>query len=408
MTEGLADPFGQPDERLERLYRRWSRGGSGLLITGNVQVDRHHLERAGNVIIEGPPSDEMRSALRAWSDAAKSGGSKVWVQISHAGRQTPKAVNAAPLAPSAVDLNGPPGLSFGNPVAMDETAIANVIDRFVLASKVCEETGFDGVQIHAAHGYLLSQFLSPLVNRRQDQWGGSLENRARLLLTIVERVKAQAGKGFAISVKLNSADFQRGAFGEDDSVQVAQWLDERGIDLIEISGGTYEQTAMMGVSDKPQSAAQARTASREAYFLEFAPRIRAAVKKASLMITGGFRTRRVMNIAIEDDGVDIIGIARPVLADPESPQELLSGADELPRVECNLRIGPGWLSPNSPLKALKFANMGALQGWLYMQLERMGDGLPIDTQHRILRDFFAFKRVENAKLKAMRAAGMLK
>ncbi|MFN2101045.1 NADH:flavin oxidoreductase/NADH oxidase family protein [Altererythrobacter sp. MF3-039] len=407
MTEGLADPRGVPDERLQRLYRRWSNGGIGLLLTGNVQVDRHHLERAGNVIIDGPPSRGLVQGLKAWAEASKSGGSKAWVQLSHAGRQTQQAINSQPKAPSAVPLEGTPGMKFGDPVALEEDEILSIADRFVLAAKVAEDTGFDGIQIHGAHGYLLSQFLSPKSNLRTDKWGGNLENRARLLLDIVERTTAQAGQGFAISVKLNSADFQRGAFDADDSEQVAGWLDERGIDLLEVSGGTYEQAAMMGASDASSDKAKTSTAQREAYFLEFAPRMRAAVKNAALMVTGGFRSRAGMNAAIRDDKIDVIGVGRPLLGDPEGPAKLLAGAPELRRIESELRIGPGWLSPKSPFAIAKMLNMGATLGWCYEQMDRLGDGKDIDHDGKIFRALLAYQKREKAKAEAMREAGTI-
>ena len=238
MTEGLADGAGRPTDALCRLYERWSRGGSGLLLTGNVNVDRHHLERAGNVVIDRAPDALMRERLAAFARAAKSGGSRVWMQISHAGRQTPKPINPHPKAPSAVPLRKMPMLEFGEPVAMTNDGVRDVIERFVTAARAAEEAGFDGVQLHSAHGYLLSTFLSPIANCRTDAWGGSLEARARLLLGIVERVKAAVGPSFALSVKLNSADFQRGGFDIEDSGQGAGWAHAAGLDLLGVFGGT--------------------------------------------------------------------------------------------------------------------------------------------------------------------------
>lgn len=405
MTEGLADVHGAPDERLVRLYTRWAQGGAGLLLTGNVIVDAGHLERAGNVIIDRPPSPEMQAGLKRWAEAAKSGGGKVWMQLSHGGRQTSKAVNPHPQAPSAIKLDGPPGMSFGEPVALDAAGIEQVIERFVQAAKAAQDCGFDGVQIHAAHGYLLSQFLSPKANRRQDEWGGSLENRARLLLTIVERVKAQAADGFAVAVKLNSADFQRGAFDAEDSERVAGWLDERGIDLLEVSGGTYEDAAMMGMADEQLSEAEQRTAAREAYFLDFAPRMRAAAPNTALMVTGGFRSRGAMNTALSDDGIDMIGLGRPLLAEPNGATKLLGNDYELPRIERDFRIGPGWLSPQSPFKIVKMLNMGAVHSWTYEQMDRMGEGLEPDSGDRVFKALGAMRKRDAAKLKAMQDAG---
>ncbi|MGA0433046.1 MAG: NADH:flavin oxidoreductase, partial [Luminiphilus sp.] len=178
MTEGLADPLGQPTTALEQLYRIWSQGGAGLLLSGNVQIDGDHLERPGNVIIDSEPRLPMREALERWAAAGTTNGNHFWAQISHAGRQCQKNVNPRPKAPSAVKL-GLPGGQFGEPSPMTAEEIESVVAGFAHAAKVLINAGFTGIQLHAAHGYLLSQFLSPRSNQREDQWGGTLENRAR-------------------------------------------------------------------------------------------------------------------------------------------------------------------------------------------------------------------------------------
>ena len=212
MTEGLS-PDGRPTEGHIQLYRMWAKSTAGLLITGNVQVDRHHLERPGNVVLQnGNAPPDARAVFEQWADAARSGGGKVWMQLSHAGRQTPALVNPHPYAPSAVPL-AIPG-RFGSPLQMPESLIKHLVGSFARASAVAQAYGFDGVQVHAAHGYLLSSFLSPRTNLRTDAWGGSLDRRARLLLEIVGAVRAEVGPNFPVSVKLNSADFQRGGFTE--------------------------------------------------------------------------------------------------------------------------------------------------------------------------------------------------
>ena len=226
MTEGLADPRGRATAELARLYGLWADGGSGLLITGNVQIDADHLERPGNVILDRRPDAEGLAGLRAMAAAGTRRGGHVWMQISHAGRQTQSNVNPHPKAPSAVAVNLP-GNQFGEPVALMEAEILELIERFGVAAEIARETGFTGVQIHAAHGYLLSQFLSPRSNLRDDAWGGSLENRARMLMQVVARVRRGVGPDFPIGVKLNSADFQKGGFAFEDSVTVAAWLKAR-------------------------------------------------------------------------------------------------------------------------------------------------------------------------------------
>ena len=198
MTEGLADEQNRATDRHAVLYRRWAEGGAGMLLTGNVMIDQRYLERPGNVVIDGPQSDEQMARLRQWSSAAREGGADIWMQLSHAGRQSPKIVATEPVAPSAVEL-GLPGGTFAKPRALNTNEIEAVIQKFVYSASIAKQAGFTGVQIHAAHGYLLSEFLNPLVNQRDDEWGGSLANRARLLLRVVIEVRAQVGSGFPVS-----------------------------------------------------------------------------------------------------------------------------------------------------------------------------------------------------------------
>ena len=238
MTAGLAPPEGLPSAELNRLYELWSDGGAGVLLSGNIQVDADHLERPGNVIVDRLPNNEMQSALASWAKAGPRNGNHFWAQISHAGRQTQINVNKQPKAPSAVAV-GLPGGQFGQPVAMSETEITDITGRFGTCAKACQEAGFTGVQVHAAHGYLISQFLSPRANLRKDDYGGTLENRARILLEIVSSIRQAVGSSFPIAVKLNSADFQKGGFEFTDSMQVAKWLAAASVDVIEISGGAY-------------------------------------------------------------------------------------------------------------------------------------------------------------------------
>jgi len=370
MTEGLADPQGRATPELERLYGLWADGGSGLLISGNVQIDRDHLERPGNVIIQGPQDEAALAGLRAMANAGTRAGGHLWMQISHAGRQTQVTVNPHPKAPSAVAV-GLPGKQFGLPEALTETEILDLIERYGHAAEVAKETGFTGVQIHAAHGYLLSQFLSPRANLRTDQWGGSLENRARMLLAVVARVRAGVGPAFPIGVKLNSADFQKGGFAFEDSMVVARWLQDAGVDLLEISGGSYEQPAMMDIQgmeapDAPKVAAS--TAAREAYFVDFAKTMRASLTMP-LLVTGGFRTRRAMNMALETGGADVIGLGRPLCVDTAGPAKLLAGADELDRWENKLKLLPPWLSFLGGLKMMRAIEGFAVTYWYYAQID---------------------------------------
>ena len=373
MTEGLAHPDGTASEELERLYGIWSDGGSGILLSGNIQVDGDHLERPGNVIVDGELSEDAFDALARMAAAGTRNGNHLWAQISHAGRQTQKIVNPAPKAPSAVRLRLPQS-QFGEPVALTAEEIESVIERFVGCAVTCKEAGFTGVQFHSAHGYLLSQFLSPLTNQRDDEWGGSLENRARALISIVTKAREALGADFPISVKLNSADFQKGGFDFDDSLTVAKWLADAGVDLLEISGGTYEQPRLLnldGVEPIEEQSLARSTLAREAYFVDFAEAMRDQLS-IPIMVTGGLRRREVMNHVLKTGGADMIGLGRPLCVDADGPNQLLSGADELARYEDNLSLLPGWLMWLTRCNAVRTINSFATQFWFYEQIANIG------------------------------------
>ena len=373
MTEGLAHPDGTASEELERLYGIWSDGGSGILLSGNIQVDGDHLERPGNVIVDSKLSEEAFSALQRMAAAGIRNGNHLWAQISHAGRQTQKIVNPAPKAPSAVRLRLPQS-QFGEPVALTAEEIESVIERFVGCALTCKEAGFTGVQFHSAHGYLLSQFLSPLTNHREDEWGGTLENRARALIAIVTKAREVLGANFPISVKLNSADFQKGGFDFDDSLTVAKWLADAGVDLLEISGGTYEQPRLLnldGVEPIEEQSLARSTLAREAYFVDFAKAMREELSMP-IMVTGGLRRREVMNHVLETGGADMIGLGRPLCVDADGPNRLLSGEDELARYEDNLSLLPGWLMWLTKFNAVRTINSFATQFWFYEQIANIG------------------------------------
>ncbi|MGL4542197.1 MAG: NADH:flavin oxidoreductase/NADH oxidase family protein [Polymorphobacter sp.] len=392
MTEGLATRDGLPNAGHERLYRRWAEGGAGLLITGNVQIDWRHLERPGNVVVDGPLNAEARAAWQRWAAAASIDSTKTWVQVSHAGRQTQVAVNKTPKAPSAVRLSLPGGM-FGVPEPLTEAEILDLIARFANVAVVAREAGFAGIQIHAAHGYLISQFLSPLANRRSDAWGGSIENRARFLTETVKAVRAAVGSDFGVGVKLNSADFQKGGFAFEDCMTVSSWLADLGVDLLELSGGSYEQPAMMDFAgmDPPERPKQASTAAREAYFVDLAKALMAG-KTPPLLVTGGFRSRAAMEQALAA-GIAMIGIGRPLCGAPDSVTDLLAGRiDSLPRYETLLRIGPGLLGPNSPFKMMRAINGFAAQAWYYVQLRRLAAGEPLALDMNPLAAFVSEQR----------------
>ena len=400
MTEGLSDAGMNATPALETLYRRWSRGGAGLLITGNVQIDRWDLERPGNVVIDG---DADQAALTRWAAAAKEGGNRVWMQLSHAGRQAPLYCTPRPVAPSAVGLKllG----AYRTPRALTRQGIESVIERFVHAATVARDAGFDGVQVHGAHGYLLSEFLSPVTNRRSDDYGGSLENRARLLLEVVRAVRSAVGPDFAVGVKLNSADFQKGGFTNDECLQVVRWLNDCHIDLLEISGGSYEQPRLLGHSGDAAQAQDDRresTKQREAYFMTYAALIREAATMP-LMVTGGFRSRDAMVDALASGDTDVIGLGRPLCVDPAFVQRLFERTTE--RAEdpgADLAYGAGKLGPRSSISALRFLNIFSQMGWYYVQLMRMGRGLEPDWKMPLWKGLLGHVKAELAAARRIR------
>lgn len=323
MEENMADADHLPSAELVRLYRAWGQGGAGLIITGNVMVDARAMTGPAGVVLE---DDRHLDRFRAWADAARANGAQAWMQINHPGRQMPASLAQETIAPSAIALDlGAQSKVFPKPRAMTAADIADVQRRFVTTAQLAERAGFTGVEIHAAHGYLLSQFLSPLANHRTDQWGGSLENRARLLVDIARDIRAAVSPAFAVSVKLNSADFQRGGFSPEDARRVVAMLAPLGVDLVELSGGSYEAPAMMG------SSRDERTLAREAYFLEFAREI-AEVATMPLMVTGGIRRRAVAEEVI-GSGVAMAGIATAIAIRPDLPDRWRQGHDDAPALK---------------------------------------------------------------------------
>lgn len=364
MTERLTRADGLPHQQHFHLYEQWAATNAGLLITGNVMTEPQHMESCGNVVIAdrtGLPK------LQKWAEIAKNHGNHVWVQISHSGRQTSRFINRRPKAPSQVQLKRL-GL-FGKPQALQETEIYAIIEGFARTAAIVKEAGFTGVQIHAAHGYLLSQFLSPRTNRRTDQWGGSLENRSRLLRNIILQVREAVGAGFPISVKLNSADFQRGGFSEEESIEVVRMLDTLGVDLLEISGGTYENVAFFLLNEKKQPAKES-TQQREAYFMDFARQVR-EVSQLPLMVTGGFRTYDFCEEVLQKGELDLIGMARPFITNLDEMAGFLTGAvNEL---------------YNQPIRTgIQLLEDAAEGGYYARQIVRIAKGQAVKLKHNAL------------------------
>lgn len=396
MTEGLADAQNRVTDAHYTVYRRWAGNGLGLMITGNVQCDRRQLERPGNIVVDG---NGGLDALRALAEIGTADGAHFWMQINHPGRQTSAAIHPRPLAPSALAVA--PEIGCGEPRAMTHDEIQNVIRRFAHVASVARDTGFTGVQIHAAHGYLLSSFLSPIANLRTDRYGGRLENRGRLLLELVQRVRDTVGADFPISVKLNSADFQKGGFSEKESMQVVKWLSDAGVDLLEISGGSYEQMNMVGRGGDEAGAPHkaASTVAREAYFLEYARKVRPLIRMP-LMITGGMRRLETMQKALADGACEVIGLARPLCSEPDdSGRQLLEGrCDEIGIKERQLSMPRDALGPGVSDNDFKTAESFGVLGWYCTQILRLGQGQEPDHQLSVLDALLAYQASEAAAL----------
>ncbi len=376
MTEAIAGADDAPNVAHDTLYARWSKGGMAVQLTGNVMIDRRYLERPGNVVVE---DRRDLPALKSWAAAGKSGGSQIWMQISHPGRQCPIVVTMRPLSPSAEKLRIL-GL-FGKPREMTEADIEDAIQRYATTAQIAQEAGFDGVQIHAAHGYLISQFLSPITNRRSDHWGGPVENRGRFLRRVYSAVRAAVGPGFPVAVKLNSADFQKGGFSLEDSTRVAAWLEEDGIDLIELSGGTYEQMSFVNGTDTSEQ--RDSTRRREAYFLDYARELRKAVT-VPIMVTGGFRNTDAMEQALTEDGIDMIGLARPLCIDPDAAGKLIDGTKRQVGIdEAGLMLGTGSLGANTKSWFTNLVNTASSVEYYVSQMTRISRGEQPQTIHRI-------------------------
>ncbi len=315
MSDSLGDGAGRPTDKQVELYRRWSNGGVALSLIGEVQVDHRYPERPGNLVF-WPGADNAR--LRRLVDAGSFDGARIWPQLGHAGALAYGPVSR-PAGPSAFSIEG---LRCDALTRSDVDALPAIYARAAVHARA---VGFDGVQIHAGHGFLLSQFLSPLFNRRSDQYGGSIEARCRLLLAVVREVRAEVGSEFAIAVKINSSDQLEGGLGEDDALVAMSLLGKEGVDLIDISGGTYF----------PGAPASSDRRSSGPYFVEFARRAR-TVTDTPLMVTGGFKTRTAAANAVATGATDIVGLARAMALDPAVAAKWLhedGSAPQFPRFE---------------------------------------------------------------------------
>jgi 2,4-dienoyl-CoA reductase-like NADH-dependent reductase (Old Yellow Enzyme family) len=354
MSENFGTRHHAPSKGLINAYKVWAKGNPGLLITGNIMIDSMALGDARNVVVEDYKDFEL---LKKWAKSVEGTGVHLWPQINHPGRQAFAAINRETVGPSAISLNmGNTSKMFKLPTALTEEAIWDIIKRFGNTARIMKEAGFTGCQIHGAHGYLVSQFLSPISNVRTDQFGGSISNRARFVLEIYREIRYQVGSGYPIGIKINSADFQTGGFTELESLEVIRLLENEGIDLIEISGGTYEKPAMIQ-GDRKKS-----TIAREAYFLDYIEKARKLIK-TPLLLTGGIRSVSVMEKALKDGNLDFIGLARPFCLYPNLANQVFDGS--VKRFETPI--------PNIGIKFLD--KLGGVElPWYELQIQRIGKG----------------------------------
>lgn len=334
MSDSLGNGAGDPTDLQIELYRRWAEGGAALSIIGEVQVDPRYPEKPGNLVL-GPGCDD--ALFRRLAAAGSGQGAQIWPQLGHSGALAHPPISRA-AGPSALDLAG---------LQCDELPAAEIaaLPMLYAAAAVHAQTvGFPGIEVHAGHGFLLSQFLSPLFNHRTDRYGGPIEARCQILLDIVRQIRAEVGPRFAIGVKINSSDQLDGGLTEDESLTVISLLGDASIDLIDISGGTYLPGAVPS-SDRHSSGP---------YFFDFARRAR-AVTTTPLMVTGGFKTRREAAQAVSSGGADLVGLARAMVLDPRTPTKWL---------------GPEGGDPQFP----RFASPppGGITAWFTMRLTALG------------------------------------
>ena len=313
MTDSLANGEGDPTEGQLRLYERWAEGGTSLSMIGEVQVDPRFPENPGNLVL-GAHSDQQ--ALQSLVKRALIEGAHFWPQLGHAGARSHPSVSE-PKGPSALDIDGL------QCAGMSVDDIQELPSMYARAAVHAKNAGFSGVQIHAGHGWLLSQFLSPLFNRRSDGYGGSVEARCRIVLEVIDNVRRAVGPSYPVGIRINATDKMEGGLTEDDALEVVRLLDRTSIDLIDFSGGTYFPGAKAS-SDGP---------NRGPYFLETARRAK-AITNVPLMATGGFKRREQAVDAVASGAVDMVGLARAMALDPQLAKAWLTeegGDPDFPR-----------------------------------------------------------------------------
>lgn len=327
----LSDGDGFITDRLVSLLENLAEGETGLIITGHAFVHPTGQASPRQIAVF---DDRFLAGLKKIPEAVHRFDSKIFLQLSHAGRQTKKKLcGCEPLAPSSVaDPN------FGKPPKkMTARNIQDVRTSFVQSARRAREAGFDGIQLHIAHGYLLSGFISPHTNRRTDDYGGSPENRYRLIAEIIQEIIDVCGPDFPQIVKLNSTDFIKDGLEIADSLQIARWLEKDGIAGIEVSGGMAE-------AGKGSVWKGVRSEEEEGYFMDNAVRIKQAVG-IPVFGLGGFRTFSVMEDAIQEGSADLVSMSRPFIREPHLVKKYREGIiKKAACISCNLCFNPRGIS----------------------------------------------------------------
>lgn len=384
MAEGLASGEHLPNEKHVLAYSQWAEGGWGCILTGNVHVDNMHIGAPKDIFVKPQISNETRQAWKLWAAACQRGGTPAIVQICHPGRQSAagdRSFFEKTIAPSAVSFSIGPGLFdwavralvFGTPREMTIRDIEKVVNQFATTAKLAADSGFSGIELHAAHGYLLAQFLSPQSNLRTDEYGGTPARRAKIVIDIIKAIRKVVPASFCVGLKMNSVDVQE-SDDMSESLEQFRLIANEKIDFLEISGGTYEDPRMfLGGSPAADEQAVTRGSPREAFFLEFAQAVRQKFPDVVLIVTGGFRTRRGMEAALKSNSCDLVGLGRPAAAIPHLPKDLILN-DEVSDEDAHMnfaKVKVPWLAKMIPLKLV---GMGVESSYYGSQIRVMGNG----------------------------------
>lgn len=321
MSDSLGDGLGNPTKAQIRLYEKWARGGVALSFIGEVQGDPHFPEKPGNLVLG---ADSNLSLFQSLSSRALIEGTHLWPQLGHAGALSHPPVSE-PKGPSALNIEGL------QCAGMSREEVQDLPSLYARTALYAKTAGFSGILIHAGHGFLLSQFLSPLFNHRQDSYGGSIQARSSIILEIINEARSVVGSSFPIGIRINSSDQLEGGLTEKDALEVVRLLDKTSIDLIDISGGTYF----------PGAKSSSDSTKQGAYFIDFARRAK-QLTEIPLMSTGGFKSREQAIEAVSGGAVDMVGVGRAMALNHQLANTWLSeegGDPEFPHF--NSRIPGG-------------------------------------------------------------------